>query len=164
MPGILGGGGFCLIGTAMEVRCALPIGISETLRIERPSDSQLEIVKQHLSWLDPFGYARQHFETTPRREQTSPTSVTIHHDPLPSSEHRNLLLTFRGNNNEAHYFLMAAQLVVPRLWSLLNLYKTELFGTDDWAGHGATAWPISGKSANGSKAIPTQFWTTLRSM
>jgi hypothetical protein len=138
-------GGFHLIGTALDVMVSLPIVISDDLRLERPNESQMTLVRQQLSWLDPHGYARQHFETTARHEKTSEHSSIIHRTPLPESEHRYLLLTFNGNGNNAYYFLNAAQLVVPTLWSLLHVYTTEPFGKGSWAGHGADSLAYQSK-------------------
>jgi len=130
-------GGFHLIGSGMEVRVPLPVIISETLRIDRPNAEQMDLVKQGLEWFDLYGYAREHFETIATREPGSGGSTLIRRARLPDQELRYLLLTFYGTGNDAHFLLMAAQLVVPTLWSLFHVYTKEPFGVGGWAGHGA---------------------------
>jgi hypothetical protein len=130
-------GGFQLIGSAMDVRVPLPTAISATLRIERPNEGQMNLLRQGLEWFDLHGYAREHFETIATREKRADGSGVIHRTRLPEKEQRYLLLTFHGTGNDAQFLFMAAQLVVPTMWSLFHIYTKEPFGVGGWAGHGA---------------------------
>jgi hypothetical protein len=130
-------GGFHLIGAAMEVTVPLPIRISETLRIERPNEEQMDLLRSGLNWFDIYGDARQHFETIASRRPSTGGSVTIDRAQLPEGEQRYLLLTFCGTGNDARDFFIAARLVVPTLWTLFLVYTKEPFGIGGWAGHGA---------------------------
>jgi hypothetical protein len=130
-------GGFHLIGAAMEVTVPLPIRISETLRIEKPNEEQMGLLRSGLQWFDIYGDARQHFETIASRQPSGGGSVTIHRTQLPENEQRYLLLTFYGTGNDAIDFFMAARLVLPTLWTLFHVYTKDPFGVGGWAGHGA---------------------------
>jgi len=130
-------GGFHLIGTGLDVEVPLPMVISETLHIERPNEEQMHLLRKGLEWFDLYGYAREHFENAATREQRADGSVVIHRTRLPDKEQRYLLLTFYGTGNDAYDLLMAAQLVVPTLWSLFHIYTKEPFGAGGWDAHGA---------------------------
>lgn len=169
-------GGFHLIGAAMEIAVPLPIALSENLRIERPNDGQMALVGQHLSWLDPHGIARAHFETIATHQQTSPATSAIHRVRLSQAEQRYLLLTFSGNGNEAYLFLSAAQLVVPTLWSLMHVYTSEPFGIGDPTGFAGDTLAYQRKINEWLKAEPhavldqaavgriIESYTTLRNL
>jgi hypothetical protein len=127
-------GGFHLVGTAMNVAIPLPFILSDTLRLERPNEQQMNLLQNVLANADIYGDAKQHFETTTARETRLDGSTLVSRIPLAEGESRYLLLTFTDWNSDAGVFLDAARLVEPIMWALLHVYTSEPFGHGEWRG------------------------------
>jgi len=131
------GGGFHLLDLAYDVRVQLPIEISPTLRIERPTDQQLELINDLAGRFDAYGEVQTYYTHDARFEPGDVVgSGSIHREPLPRERYKFLLLTFDGTGNDAHFFLQAALLVSPALQALFHIRTNKPFGRGERTGWG----------------------------
>lgn len=138
-------GGFYFIGTPMTLDVALPMKISEGLRIDKASDAQIDTIHQFLATNHPFYASRRTlYETDWIRDTTNPNSFSPL--ALPKPKWRYNVLTFSGTPSEAETFQRASNLCdLP-----IDCYPWALF-TEQSFGQGE----VIGASSSG--AMPFIF-------
>ncbi len=131
-------GGFYFIATILDIKIELPIDVTPTIRLERATDSQVDVISKSLE-LD----MRAYYEEDCIKKNT--TSSSYRFVPLPKEKWRYYIISFSGGNCDTHFLFSIADIVSPHLKSFLHYHTVEEFGVGEitgWASdaYGATAF------------------------
>ena len=138
-------GGFDFIATALDVKIPLPADITPTLRLDRATDTQLEVIHQFLEAGSPFGVGisnRYYYQA--ERVKEKPTDKHYKFVNQPKDKWRYYVINFLGSNSEGLRFFSIADLVFPYLASYAGWLTSEAFGQGE--GRGRTYDPFGSQA------------------
>jgi hypothetical protein len=131
----LGKGGFHFIATVLDVKIPLPVDITPTLRLDRATDTQLEVIHQFLEAAHEVGSRwsnRYYYESKWVKER--PTDRHSKIVQQPKEKWRYYVINFLGTNIEVSRFFSIADLVFPYLTSYAGCLTSEEFGQGERRG------------------------------
>jgi len=123
-------GGFYFIATALDMRVRLPVDVTPTLRLDKASDAQLEVIYQFLEEGHTLGLRmtnRHYYEA--ERVKDKPTDSHYKFVTQPKEHWRYYVINFVGSNYEGHQFFSIADLVFPYLASFATGLTADEFGS-----------------------------------
>ena len=143
------GSGFHFISTVLDVKVDLPIELTRNITLDRPTKTQLEIIKttlhkaSGLSVLSPNRYYENSF-----RFDCDGATTKIIVTPLACDETRYYVLNYNQNlyakhiRNEVHELLYVADFIYPYLASFFHWTTNEEYGKGKVVGYGIDPYGI----------------------
>ena len=122
-------GGFYFISTILDMQVELPVEITQFLKLERASESQISEIQKYLR-------NRHLYECKFIIEEETSNSSRWRFDQLPKEEWRYYVISYKGSNYIAHLLLSIADIIAPHLKSFLHYHTTEEFGGGEINGWG----------------------------
>ena len=118
-------GGFNFIATVLDIDFELPLDITPTLRLERASKNQIEVIKKTL--VTNYGMSsyseHYHYESDIKDEGDGRTS----YHALPEESFKYYVVSYSGGNQQAYQFFSVADLIFPHLATFSSFPTSEEF-------------------------------------
>jgi hypothetical protein len=143
------GSGFHFISTVLDLEMELPVDITPNITLDRPTKSQLEVIKTTLAgasaqgMLSPNRFYENNFSFNVQGATTNIIAT-----PLPPEQSRYYVLNFNQNNCTTHVsfemytLLNVADFIYPYLASFYHWLTDEEYGKGKVVGYGIDPYAI----------------------